>query len=167
MSNLAELGLEGVLGGEETVVAQPVQGTSDVNEVAVAETDTEKKKREQINVGTGEDDFMDLVPEIKRGGGFGGPRESKFGFETLVAPAETGDAAKPYRYAVKKFSVQEGVEPAKHQSSVNSAVSAYNREQKEAGSPIKLIVRSQNDADGALAAVIVFRVDGTLDKPAA
>jgi hypothetical protein len=166
MSNLAELGLEGVLGDDTTKVAEPVQGTSSVEVTDTAE-ETEKKKREQINVGTGADDFMDLVPEIKRGGGFGGPRESKFGFETLVAPEETGNPERPYRYAVKKFSVQEGVDPAKHQSSVNSAVSAYNREQKEENTGVKLIVRSQNDAAGALAAVIVFRVDGTLDKPAA
>lgn len=159
MSNIDDLGLGDVL-GDAPAAAAPVEGQSAV-EAANAAAAAEKVKREQIDVGAGEDGFEDLIPEVKRGGGFA-QRESKFGFDTLVAPVAKEDGS-GYRYATKTFTVQEGVDPKKHQSSINSAVSNFNRENEG----VKLITRSKLDENKALIAVTVFRVDATLDAPAA
>ena len=154
MSNLDDLGLGDVLATENTAAA--------VEPTAEGAATAEAKKREQINVGVGEDGFEDFLPEVKRGGGFG-ERESKFKFETLEAPVAKEDGS-GYRYATKLFTVQEGTDPTKHSQSINSAVSAYNKSQKDehgekAGA--RLAGRSVI-VDGALVGVKVFRIDFTV-----
>ena len=154
LHSLEDLGLGDVLDAGNTAAA--------VEPAAEGAATAEAKKREAINVGVGEDGFEDFLPEVKRGGGFG-ERESKFGFDTLAAPVAKEDGS-GYRYATKTFTVQEGTDPEKHKQSINSAVSAYNKAQKDEHGEkggARLAGRSVIQ-DGALVAVKVFRIDFTV-----
>lgn len=169
---LADLGLEGL--GTEVSATSPVQADatteqtdgpvdSSVPDVQNSATG-EKKKREHVEIGELEFETVDFIPELKRGGGAGGTRESKYDFDGLAAPVAKEDGS-GYSYAVFTAKLQPGVDPEALKRSVQSANTAENRKQKDAKSEKRFITRSILK-DGEFVGMRVFRVDGTLDTSA-
>jgi hypothetical protein len=123
---------------------------------------TEKKTRaprETVEIGELEFGSADFVPALKRGGG-GGATGSKYQFDKLVAPVAKEDGT-GWKYSTFVARAQPEVDVDKLKRSVQSAVTAENRKNKEANSPVRFVTRSLQEA-GEITGVIVYRVDQTL-----
>lgn len=143
---LADLGLD--LGDSTAAVTeQPATDT------APAEP---KQKREEVEIGELEFGEADFLPALKRGGEKG----SKYDFDGLGAPVAKEDGS-GFRY--KFFTVRRlpDVDLDKLKRSVQSATTAANRAEKEAGSGKYFATRSYVE-NGEQVGIRVFRVDNTV-----
>lgn len=164
---IADLGLDEALGADTATgtVDTADAAAASVNPPEAAETgEPGKVKRQHVNVGELEFGSMDILPEIKRGGGGGGKRESKYKFDELAAPVAKEDGS-GFTYAFFTAKVQDGVDPEALRRSVQSATTAENKTQKDAGSKTRFITRSAIK-DGELVGYHVIRVDDTVKAEA-
>lgn len=160
---LNELGLDNVLGTAGETVAPAVDtaaaladaaGAVEASEgVAVTRTPVAIKS---VTVGLG--GLPASRKPVKGEGSIRAPRESKYKFAELVAPAAQEDGSFAYSYFTVE--AEEGVTIKALRSAVQSAANAQNKKGKETG--VKYVTRvNYNDADEAVA-VSVYRVDNTL-----
>ena len=158
---LADLGLDlGNAGGTavEGTDGAPVPAEASGAEAAVAAATEAKDKRKEVEIADLEFGFVDLIPQMKRGGATG----SKYEFDKLVAPVAKEDGS-GFKYAmfVAKLANPED-DAAALKRSVQSATTAENKSHKDAGTPNRYITRT-HVVNGEFAGVAVFRVDATLD----
>lgn len=146
---LADLNLDDAATGANTGDTGP----SDENE---SDAPT-KKKREHVNVGVivvSEDEEM--IPLTRNSAG--GTRESKYKFDDLTAPKPHPTKEGAFLYSTFFVELLEGTNPDALKRSVQSATTAENRENKEAGTGKYFETRSVI-VDGVYKGTKVFRTD--------
>lgn len=158
---LADLGLDlGV--STNDVAADAVDATVAAEQAAAPEAEApkrESKPRQEVKIAEQVSGLADFVPELKRLGG-GGTRESKYDLEGIAAPVDAGDGK--FQYHTLTIKGEEGQDVEAVIRSVQSAVTAFNKKNKDAKTGVYLVTRTALDEKGARSGVTVYRVDGTL-----
>lgn len=162
---LADLGLD--LG---TTAADTAADTTDATvaseQAAAPEADApkrESKPRQEVKIAEQVSGLADFVPELQRLGG-GGTRESKYELAGIEAPVGPNEAGK-YQYHTLTVLGEDGQDVEAVIRSVQSAVTAFNKKNKEDKTGVYLVTRS-HVVEGVKKGAIVYRVDATLGDAA-
>lgn len=157
---LADLGLD--LGTSDAAIIADQADAAAAAEQAAApdagEVKRESKPRQEVKIASQESGLSDFVPELKRLGG--GERGSKYEIEGIAAPVAKPDGS-GFQYHTLTIRGEEGQDPKAVIRSVQSAVTQYNKKQKEEKTGVYLVTRTAVEG-GITVGVTVYRVDQTL-----
>lgn len=158
---LADLGLDlGV--STEQAAADAADATVAAEQATAPEADApkrESKPRQEVKIAEQVSGLADFIPELQRLGG-GGTRESKYELAGIEAPVGPNAEGK-YQYHTLTVLGEEGQDVEAVIRSVQSAVTAFNKKNKEDKTGVYLVTRS-HVVDGVKKGAIVYRVDATL-----
>jgi hypothetical protein len=164
MSNidaLADLGLDLGTSAADTV-ADNTDALVATEQAAAPEAEApkrESKPRQEVKIAVQEAGLADFVPELQRLGG-GGTRESKYDLAGIAAPVGPSAEGK-FQYHTLTIKGEEGQDVEAVVRSVQSAVTAFNKKNKDDKTGVYLVTRSHVE-NGVKVGAIVYRVDGTL-----